>query len=79
MVTQKTQLKRHIEYLYARRSGAEFCVGLDAEGIKQFIHSLSTSLQENSVKLATIEQEEQRIKDEEKAALKAAIKARRMA
>lgn len=83
MASQKTELKRHIEYLYARRSGAEWCAdlvdGSDKDKIKEFIRSLSASLQENRAKLAKIEQEEQRVKDEEKAAQATARKARELA
>lgn len=68
MASQKNELKRHIEYLYARRSGAEYCLDKSSDEIKGFIHTLSTSLQDTQSKLATIEKEEQRLKDEKKAA-----------
>lgn len=64
MASQKTELKRHIDYLQARRSGAEYCLDKDNAGIKEFVHSLSTSITDNQAKLATIEKREA----EEKAA-----------
>jgi predicted metal-dependent hydrolase len=84
MASQKTNLKKHIEYLFARRSGAEWCLDLIEEEqgrtkIKGFIRNLSTSLQEHQSKLSTIEKEEAEVKAAEKQKLEDARKSRDMA
>lgn len=72
MASQKTELKKHLLYLQSRRSGAEKCLDLvtcdaDKEVIRTFIHSMGTSVQDTSSKIAEIENEEARIKEAEKA------------
>lgn len=75
MPSQKTNLQRHMEYLQARRSGAEFCLDLlrksdpetYEEKVKTFIANLSTSIQQNSSELGIIEQAEREAKEAKKA------------
>lgn len=70
-MSKKNDLIKHIDYLEARRSGAEFVADmLDVYPAKvgEFIKTLSISIQENKAQLAVIKQEEARIRAAEKAA-----------
>lgn len=72
MASRKTELKKHLDYLQARRSGAEYCKDLvkssdDRELINTFVHNLGKSIQETSIEIAKIENEEAEKKAEEKA------------